>query len=78
LLIVIATIAIAVVVLRTTCPIVLLLLITWTAVADSLLKSYLPGPRHAAHAVQAAFVVLAIVCTVYRDRFQAPLAPQLD
>ena len=69
LLIVAATVAIAVFVHRTACPIVLLLLITWTAVADSLLKSYLPGPRQAAHFVQAAFVMLAIICTLYRDRF---------
>jgi hypothetical protein len=69
-LIVAATLVIAIFVCRTTCPIVLFLLITWTAVADSLLKSYLPGPRHAAHAVQVSFVLLAIVCTLYRDRFQ--------
>jgi hypothetical protein len=72
LLIVAATLAIAVFVHRTTCSIVLFLLVTWTAVADSLLKSYLPGPRRAAHAVQAIFVILAIICTFYRDRFRPP------
>ena len=75
LLIFLATAAVAFYVLRTTCPVLLFLLIMWTAVADSLLKSYLPGPRQAAHAVQAIFVVLAIVCTLYRDRFQAPPEP---
>ncbi|MBN8732918.1 MAG: hypothetical protein J0L64_20445 [Acidobacteria bacterium] len=70
-LIAMATAAIAWFVHRTRCTVQLFLLITWTAVADSLLKSYLPGPRKAAHAVQAIFVVLAVICTLYRHRFSA-------
>lgn len=74
-----ASCAIAWFVHRTRCTIQLFLLITWTAVADSLLKSYLPGPRKAAHAVQAIFVALAVISTLYRHRFDParsePLAP---
>jgi len=70
-LITVATGAVAWFVHRTRCTVQLFLLITWTAVADSLLKSYLPGPRKAAHAVQAIFVALAVICTLYRHRFDA-------
>ncbi|MCC7237315.1 MAG: hypothetical protein IT163_18555 [Bryobacterales bacterium] len=68
-LIAVATLAVAWFVHRERCPVALLLFIMWTAVADSLLKSYLPGPRVATHAVQAAFVILAVVCTLYVRRF---------
>jgi len=68
-LIAVATLAVAWFVHRTRCTAALLLFITWTAVADSLLKSYLPGPRVSADSVQVAFVALAVVCTLYVRRF---------